>query len=367
MAAKTSSGASRGRAVKAKTKAAPAGRAAPDAVDLRSTGSNRMGRIVSTAGIYGIAIFFLALGGVLQATGVIRGFLSAQNMMNIVDAVAMLGIVAVGIAFVTYSGNFSDMSVPTTMALTGIVCIQMLKYGFWPAIAVALAVGLFIGLVNGLVVGKFGANPIIWTLAMNYVTMGVIRLVWVNKQIYPDMTGASEWTNKMFDGIFRYRLFDIVGLPVIMLVAMVVAGQFVLGKTVFGARLKLTGSAKRTAKYSGINVERIIGAAFVISAFAATIGGLTVTSLGRVGAWYNGAGYDFKAVTAIVIGGMTLAGGRGSIVGVLGGALVIGMMNNIMTLLGIGTFSQDMIRGAIFIIVVGINAKSLRSLGRDDA
>lgn len=335
--------------------------------DQRSTASSGFGKIVNVAGIYGIALLFLVLGGVLQTAGVIQGFLSAKNMMNIIDAVAMLGIVAVGIAFVTYSGNFSDMSVPTTMALTGIVCIQMLPYGFWPAVAAAFAIGLLIGVVNGLVIGKFGANPIIWTLAMNYVTMGVIRLVWVNKQIYPDMLGASEWSNKMFDGIFRYRFFDLVGLPVVMLAIMVVAGQFILKKTVFGARLKLTGSAKRTAKYSGINVERIIAAAFVISAFAATVGGLTVTSLGRVGAWYNGAGYDFKAVTAIVIGGMTLAGGRGSVIGVLGGALVIGMMNNIMTLLGIGTFSQDMIRGAIFIVVVGINAKSLRSLGRDDA
>ena len=98
---------------------------------------------------------------------------------------------------------------------------------------------------------------------------------------------------------------------------------------------------------------------FVLAAFTATIAGLAVTSLSRVGAWYNGAGYDFKAVTAIVIGGMTLAGGRGTILGVLGGSLIIGILNNIMTLIGIGTFSQDMIRGAIFIIVVGINAMSL--------
>ncbi len=73
------------------------------------------------------------------------------------------------------------------------------------------------------------------------------------------------------------------------------------------------------------------------------------------------------AVTAVVIGGMTLAGGRGTILGVLGGSLIIGILNNIMTLLGIGTFSQDMVRGAIFIVVVGINALSLRRLGRDDA
>jgi ribose/xylose/arabinose/galactoside ABC-type transport system permease subunit len=105
----------------------------------------------------------------------------------------------------------------------------------------------------------------------------------------------------------------------------------------------------------------------VICAFTATIAGLAITSLSRVGAWYNGEGYDFRAVTAIVIGGMTLAGGRGSIVGVLGGTIVIGLMNNIMTLLGIGTFSQDIIRGAIFILVVAINAKNLRSMGRDDA
>jgi ribose/xylose/arabinose/galactoside ABC-type transport system permease subunit len=231
----------------------------------------------------------------------------------------------------------------------------------------ALAVGLLIGVINGVVIGRFKANPIIWTLAMNYVTMGVIRFVWVNKQIYPDMKTDNALTLALFDGIFRYRFFNVIGLPVVVMIIMVAAGHFVMTKTAYGNRLKLTGSARKAAKFSGINVEQVVGFAFVIAAFAATIGGLTVTSLSRVGAWYNGAGYDFRAVTAIVIGGMTLAGGRGSIIGVIGGAFVIGLMNNIMTLLGIGTFSQDMVRGAIFIIVVGINAKSLRSLGRDDA
>ncbi|MCE5255550.1 MAG: ABC transporter permease [Spirochaetaceae bacterium] len=335
--------------------------------DLRSTQVSRFGKLVNAVGIYGIALLFIVLGIVLEVTGVIHGFMTIQNMMNIVDAVAILGMVAVGMAFVTYSGSFSDMSVPTTMALTGIIAIQMLQYGFWVAITSALGVGLIIGLINGLAIGKLRVNSMIWTLAMNYVTMGIIRLVWVNKQIYPDMTGASEQSIKMFDDIFRYKVFNAISLPVVVLALMVIAGQFIMSRTVFGAHLKLTGSSRRTAKFSGINVERIVTVAFVISAVAATIGGLTITSLGRVGAWYNGSGYDFKAVTAVVIGGMALSGGRGSIVGVLGGALVMGLMSNIMTLLGIGTFSQDMIRGAIFIIVVGINAKSLRSLGRDDA
>jgi ribose/xylose/arabinose/galactoside ABC-type transport system permease subunit len=338
-----------------------------DAKDLRSTGSNRLGGIVNQVGIYGIALLFIVAGAIMQSLGIINNFMSAQNFVNIIDAVALLGIVAAGMAFVTYSGHFADMSTPTTMALTGIVSVEVLAYGFVPAMLAALAVGLLIGVINAVVIGKFKANPIIWTLAMNYVSMGVIRFVWVNKQIYPDMKTDDALVLSLFDNIFRYRFFNFIGLPVVVMVVLVAAGHVIMTKTAYGARLKLTGSARKAAKFSGVNVERVVGIAFIIAAFTATIGGLTVTSLSRVGAWYNGAGYDFKAVTAIVIGGMTLAGGRGTIIGVIGGAFVIGLMNNIMTLLGIGTFSQDMIRGAIFIVVVGINAKSLRSLGRDDA
>ena len=345
------------------TAAAPS----PKAADARTLRAGSFSSILNTAGVYAIAVLFLALGALLQATGAIGNFLSGQNMLNIVDAVALVGIAAVGMAFVTYSGNYADMSVPTTMGLTGYICIELLRYNFWLAIAGALAVGLLIGLLNGFVVGRFKANPIIWTLAVNYVTLGVIRLVWVNKQIYPDMVGSQQAAVSLFDAIYRLRFFHLIGLPLVIMIVLVAAGQFVLTRTSFGVKLKLTGSSPKAAKLSGIAVERAIMMSFVVVAFTATIGGLAITSLSRVGAWYNGAGYDFKAVTAVVIGGMTLAGGRGTILGVLGGSLIIGILNNIMTLLGIGTFSQDMVRGAIFIVVVGINALSLRRMGRDDA
>jgi ribose/xylose/arabinose/galactoside ABC-type transport system permease subunit len=339
----------------------------PGPADARALRTGSFSSIFNTVGVYAIAILFLALGALLQLTGVIGNFLSPKNMLNIVDAAALVGIVAVGMAFVTYSGNFADMSVPTTMGFTGYVCIELLRFGFVPALLGSLLVGLFIGVLNGFVVGKFKANPIIWTLAVNYVTMGVIRLVWVNKQIYPDMRGSSDAVVALFDSIYRLRFFNLIGLPLVILAVLVVLGQFVLTKTSFGIKLKLTGSSPRAAKLSGIAVERTVVLSFVIAAFTATIAGLAITSLARVGAWYNGAGYDFKAVTAIVIGGMTLAGGRGTILGVLGGSLIIAILNNILTLIGINTFSQDMIRGAIFIIVVGMNALSLRNLGRDDA
>lgn len=330
---------------------------------------------VNVFGVYLVALFFMLLGVALQATGVIDNFVSWSNFLNIIDNVSLLGIVVVGMAFVTYSGNYADMSVPTTMALTGIVAVEMLRYGFLPAVLAATAVGLLIGLINALVVGKLKANPIIWTLAVNYVTLGIIRLIWANKQIYPETITDNKDAIALFDGIFRHEVFaDLFGnelldvrLPTILMLLLMIVGQFVLTRTTFGAQLKMTGSAKKAARFSGINVEWVVGMAFVLAAISATIGGLTITSLSRVGAYYNGTGYDFRAVTAIVIGGMTLAGGRGSIVGVMGGVLVIGFINNIMTLLGVPTLSQDMIRGLIFIIVVGISAKSLRSLGRDDS
>ena len=335
--------------------------------DTRSIRAGSFSSFMNTAGVYAIALLFLALGALLQATGAINGFLSPKNLLNIVDAVALVGIVAVGMSFVTYSGNYADMSVPTTMGFTGYICIELLRFNFGLAIAGALVVGILIGALNGFVVGRFKANPIIWTLAINYVTLGVIRLVWVNKQIYPDMVGSQQHAVNLFDAIYRLRFFNLIGLPLVMLIVLVIVGQFVLTRTSFGVKLKITGSSPRAAKLSGIAVERAILLSFVLVAFTATVAGLAVTSLSRVGAWYNGAGYDFKAVTAVVIGGMTLAGGRGTILGVLGGALIIGILNNIMTLIGIGTFSQDIIRGAIFIIVVGINALSLRRMGRDDA
>ena len=335
------------------------------ALDSRELRQSMVNRVFVTIGVYLIAIFLIILGIVLQLTGVINNFLSGQNMLNIVDAVSMLGIVAVGMAFVTYSGHYADLSVPTTMALTGIVAVEMLKFGFLAAIIIAFLVGTVVGIINAIAVGKFRANPIIWTLAVNYMTMGVIRLVWVNKQIYPDMTASTVRASELFDAIFRFRFFGKIALPMIMMIVLVILLQFVIRRTKFGVQLKMTGAARTPAKFSGINVELMIGIAFIVCALTATIGGLAVTSLNRVGAWYNGEGYDFRAVTAVVIGGVTLAGGRGNIIGVLGGVLVIGILNNILTLLGVGTFSQDMIRGAIFILVVFINARSLRKMGRD--
>ncbi|MBT3319392.1 MAG: ABC transporter permease [Clostridia bacterium] len=317
--------------------------------------------ITSRFGVYGILIVLIIAGIFINSN-----FFSLNNFKNVIQAGAFLGILCAGMAFITYSGHFADMSAPITMALSGIVTISCISFGIVPALLIGIGAGVLVGVINGIVIGKFKANPIIWTLAMNFVVSGIIRWVYSNKQIYPDVESGGSIAGEMFTNISRTYLWGIP-ISVFIMIGLLLIGQFVLSKTRYGKQLKIIGSNIDTAKLTGINVSRNILIAYIIASFAAALAGIFVTSFGKVGAYYNGEGYDFRAVTAIVIGGMTLSGGRGNMIGVLGGVLTIGILSNLMTFIGIGTFEQQIVTGAIFILIVWINSNSLRKLGRDDA
>jgi len=153
----------------------------------------------------------------------------------------------------------------------------------------------------------------------------------------------------------------------VVMVMMFVAGHFVMTRTRFGIESKLVGSARATARTTGINVPRVVLANFLVASFCASIAGIFFASLNKLGVFYLGKGYDFKSVTAVVIGGMMLSGGRGNMFGVLGGVLVIGLLSNIMNFKGINTFQQNIVTGAIFIVVVGLHQYQLRKRGKDYA
>lgn len=328
----------------------------------RALAQSRINVLISVLGIYFLAGILLILGSFVSPR-----FFSAANMLNVAAGVTILGIVSVGAAFVTYSGHFADLSIPTTMAFSGIMAVEMLQFGIVPAVATGLLVGVVIGMINGFVIGKFRANPIVWTLATAFVVRGLMRWIWSNRQIYPGLRIGTAEAGERFVNLYRYHLFGRIPVTVIVLAILAVILHVVIKHTSFGRQLQTTGSNIEVARMSGIDVPRNVGLAFVICAFTASIAGIFLSSLSRVGAYYMGEGYDFAAVTAVVIGGVTLAGGRGSIVGVIGGVLVIGLMRNIMTLMGVDTFAQTIVTGAVFILAVGIQAYSLRRLGRDDA
>jgi ribose/xylose/arabinose/galactoside ABC-type transport system permease subunit len=154
---------------------------------------------------------------------------------------------------------------------------------------------------------------------------------------------------------------------VIVMFIMFIAAHFVMTRTAFGRESRFVGSSRAAARASGIRVSRVVFFNFLIAAFTASVAGIFLTSMNKLGVFYLGQGYDFKAVTAVVIGGVMLSGGRGHLPGVLGGVLVIGLLSNIMQFLGVTAFRQNIVTGLVFIAVVGLQQYQLRAKGRDYA
>jgi ribose/xylose/arabinose/galactoside ABC-type transport system permease subunit len=221
-----------------------------------------------------------------------------------------------------------------------------------------------VGLVNGIAIGYARANPIIWTLASGSVVGGLIRWLYSGSQVYPDSLRPA---GRAFLGLYGASLFGVIPAALGVLALLAVAAHLIMTLTSYGCQAKLTGAAYDVARMSGVDVKRIVALALLASSLAASIGGILLTSLNQVGAPYIGGGYDFLAVTAVVLGGVSLAGGRGAIPGVIGGVLIIGVLRNLLALLGVGSFTQDIVQGAVFILVVGVSSLMLRRAGKDDA
>ena len=315
---------------------------------------------IETAGIYAVAVLLLVVGILVAPTS----FLTADNFLSILTSVALLGIVASGMAFVTYSGNMADLSVPSIMAFSGIIAVAVLPWGLPLALLAGIAAGMLIGAMNGLVVGRLNANPILWTLAVAFFMEGFMRFTWSNNQLYPDLTPGSA--GEAFVGIFRLSVGPLPLIVVVMGLMFVVA-HLVMTRTRFGRESRLVGSSRETARASGIDVSRVVFLNFLVVAFAASLAGVFLTSMNKLGVFYLGQGYDFRSVTAVVIGGVMLSGGRGHMPGVLGGVLVIGLLTKILTLLDITAFRQNIVMGSVFIAVVGWQQYQLRVKGKDDA
>ena len=315
--------------------------------------------IYERAGIYLAAVLLVIVGCMVSGQ-----FATARNFLSILNAVALLGIVATGMAFITYSGNMADLSLPSIMAFSGIITVAALPLGLALALVLGILAGMAIGAMNGLIVGRLNANSILWTLAVSFFMEGFMRFTWSNAQIYPDT--APGTAGAAFIHIFRIRLGP-VPLIVVVMLFMFALSHFVMTRTRFGIESKLVGSSRDAAKGSGVNVKRVVLFNFLAASFAASIAGIFLTSMNKLGVFYLGKGYDFKAVTAVVVGGMLLSGGRGHMPGVLGGVLVIGLMTNIMTFMKINVFQQNIVTGTIFILVVGLHQYQLRKQGKDYA
>ncbi len=320
---------------------------------------NIVSAAVESAGIYLVALL-LAAGCAMASPD----FLTPESFLRILSAVSLLGIVAAGMAFVTYSGNMADLSIPSIIAFSGIVTVAALPLGLPLALVCGTLAGLAVGAMNGLVVGVLQANPILWTLSVAFFMEGFMRFAWSNNQLYPDTALGTPGAS--FIHIFR---LTIAGIPLIVLVmlGLFVAGHFLMTRTRFGRESQLLGSCRAAALTSGIRVPKVVFCNFLLAAFAASIAGVFLTSMNKLGVFYLGQGYDFKAVTAVVLGGVMLSGGRGHLPGVFGGVLVIGLLTDLMQHLGVTAFRQNIVTGIVFIAAVGWQQYRLRAQGKDYA
>ncbi|MDV2582212.1 ribose ABC transporter permease [Alkalibacillus haloalkaliphilus] len=301
-----------------------------------------------------------SLGQIMQKLGPVLGllaivivlsimspqFLSLDNLLTMLRQVTIIALLAFGMTFVILTGGI-DLSVGSTLALAGALTAGMMASGIDPILAVLLGVlaGAVMGAFNGVIIAKGKVAPFIATLA----TMTIFRGLTL---VYTDGRPVTGFTDSQaFDLIGRGYLFGIP-IPVIIMFVIFFILLLILKKTVFGRHVYAIGGNEEASILSGIKVNRVKIGVYSLTGALAALAGIILTS--RLGSASPNAGftYELDAIAAVVLGGTSLAGGRGWIFGTLIGALIIGVLNNGLNLLGVSSNYQQIVKGAVILLAV---------------
>ncbi len=314
-----------------------------------------------------LAILLIAVVAVVD---IISGgrFLTPQNLKNVFSQISWNAILAVGEAFVIITAGI-DLSVGSLIALTGVVMALVANMLDTPpaltfiiTMASGLLVGCFAGFVNALPVVKLGLPPFITTLAMRQIAVGIAFIIAGGRPISVQQTAAFDWlgTGALFAGD------GFVGIPwrVLLMLAVVTIFAVILGRTAYGRYVLADGGNEEAARLAGINVQRVKVLVYVISGGCAALAGLILMSQFSSGGPQTGSGYELNAIAAVVVGGTSLMGGRGSIIGTFFGALLLGVLNNVMNLMVIDSYLQLVVLGLVVLLAVIVDELRKRYLAR---
>ena len=273
-------------------------------------------------------------------------FRTVSNFLSLLRQSSINGFIAFGMTCVILTGGI-DLSVGSVLALTTAFCASFIAGGMPVGVSMflSLAIGTGFGLISGVLVTKGRLQPFIATL----ITMTVYRGL---TMIFMDGKPISNLGDSFFLKLVgKGNLFGIP-IPVILFLVVFAIFVFILEKTTFGRRIYATGSNWKSAKLAGVNIDLTKMAAYAISGCMAAVSGLILLS--RLGSAQPtlGDGYELDAITAVVIGGASLSGGSGSIIGTVVGMLVIGVMTNGLDLLNVSSYYQEVIKGIIILIAV---------------
>ena len=299
---------------------------------------------------YFIFVIFIAL--VVVLTCLKPSFIGPTNLMNILKQASINGILAFGMMFVIVAGGF-DMSVGSTVAFAGILA-AMTGQGNYPLIVpllVAMLAGLLVGVVNGVGVAVGNLPPFIMTLGTMTAVRGLALLISNGKPVI----GISQEYRAVAASTF-------CGIPMlaVFLAIIIVICSFVLSKTVYGRRVYACGGNLLAARVSGINTTKIRVSTFAIAGLLAGLSGFLLTSRVTIGQPTAAESYEMDAITACVVGGVSMSGGVGKPWGVVVGCLLITVITNGLDIMGVSSHWQKIVKGAIIVaaVLIDINGKN---------
>ena len=305
--------------------------------------SNALGWVAEN----GIFVFTAAL--ILFAVFFVDGFATAFNISDVFHRAAPIGIVAVGMTFVVISGNYLDLSVVAQVATAAVVLIAVSnEYGFFLAVLAASAAAFLYGVVNGLAVGYFKANAVIVTLSTTFIGLGLLRY----------FSGGSIFFGPPDSPLRDFGLGRIGPVPysAVVLLIMTILLSILLTRTNFGFLIRSFGVNEEATRLSGANTGRIVIGAFLVTAFAAMIAGFVLAAFSNTAVSAMSQGYEFRALAAIIVGGTSVFGGRGSIFRTLLGVIFVSVLTNILVLSGISFGWQQVALGILIVAAVSIDA-----------
>jgi ribose transport system permease protein len=273
-------------------------------------------------------------------------FLTVSNSFDVMRQVSINAVIAFGMTLTILLGGI-DLSVGSILAVSSVLAAMIMTGGHGAVLAVAVAIlaGAAMGSLNGVVIAKGKVAPFIATLGMMTLLRG-LALVFANG------SPISGFSSNFFATLGDGYVARLIPVPVVLMLAMFAVFWFVLGRTVFGRHVYATGGNAEAAKLSGVNTDRVQILVYTVSGAMAALAGVVLTSRLDSAQPTAGAGYELDAITAVVLGGTSLAGGRGWIFGTLVGALLIGVLNNGLNLMGVSAFYQQVVKGSVILLAV---------------
>jgi ribose transport system permease protein len=302
-----------------------------------------------------LAVFVAAMIWSPRRDGTIL-FLDPENLANVVRAVSEIGIIAVGMTFVILVGGI-DLSVGSVLGLAAVGSAVLMvenDWGFLPAVAVVLLLGLVFGALQGMATALIGVQSFIVTLAGLQIARGLAR-IWSDGQGVAISYGDGPNEAPESFAILGERTFGgLVPIPVLIFAVVAIAAIVFLRVSAFSRHLYAVGGNEKAARLSGVPVNRVKIAVFALAGLLSALAGIVHAVQLNQGSPNDGFGYELDAIAAVVIGGTALTGGRGSVAGTVAGALMLGVLNNILALRGIDSSVQLLIKGLVIVAAASL-------------